>query len=165
MHFMEDFMRKTQAGLSLVELVVLIALLGMISAMAIVKYREVQSQARVANAVAVYNALHEAATLAKAACQLDLAGVNMSPTCTVTGGTVKLDGTNIAMLNEYPEASLIGIVMATQLNTLANQVHITAGDQIILDIKGGLEPYCRIAYGAAPAVGAAPPLTLVTTGC
>jgi MSHA pilin protein MshA len=158
-------MQKQTDGFTLLELVIVVVILGILSAVAFTKYVNLQSQARMAKAMAVYGAVREAASLAKASCTLDIAGVSNSPTCTSTAGTVNMDGTAVVMFNQYPQASLDGIVAATQLNTQADQVTVTAGNPLTLDINGGTVPNCRISYTAATAVGVAPTIILVTTGC
>jgi MSHA pilin protein MshA len=158
-------MIKREKGFTLIELVIVIVILGILSAVAFTKYINLQSQARTAKAMAVYGSIREAASLAKAGCTLDLAGVSASPTCTTTAGTVNMDGTLVDMVNQYPAASLTGIIAATQLNSQADQITITAGNPLTLDINGGTAPNCRISYTASTAVGSAPTITLVSTGC
>ena len=152
-------------GFTIIELIVVMVILAILSAVAFSKYANMQSQARTAKAMAIYGSIRETSSLAKASCTLDLAGVSASPTCTTTGGTVDMDGTAVVMVNQYPDASLAGIIAATQLNTQADQVTITAGSPLTIDVNGGLVPECRISYTASTAVGAAPVITLVTTGC
>jgi MSHA pilin protein MshA len=163
-----DYMRRNNwflYGFTLIELVIVIVVLGILSAVAFSKYVNMQSQARTAKAMAIFGSIREASSLAKAACALDLAGVSTAPTCTTTGGTVNMDGTTVTMVNQYPDASSTGILAATQLNTQADQVTVTPGNPITFDIVGGTVPDCRISYTASAAVGTAPTITLVTTGC
>lgn len=152
-------------GFTMIELLVVMVILAILSAVAFSKYVNMQSQARTAKAMAIYGSIREASSLAKAACTLDLAGVSTTPTCTSTAGTVDMDGTSVVMVNQYPDATLTGIIAATQLNTQADQVTITAGSPLTIDVNGGLVPECRISYTASAAVGTAPVITLVTTGC
>lgn len=161
-------MKKTRKsphdGFTLIELVIVIAIVGILSAVALSKYINVQSQARTAKAQAIYGTLRTAASLARAGCMVDLSGVSQTPTCTSTGGTVNMDGTAVTMVNQYPDASLLGIIAATQLNPTTDNVSITAGNPITVDIVGGTVPNCRISYTAA-LVGNAPTFSLTTSGC
>ncbi|MBV8801876.1 MAG: type II secretion system protein [Gammaproteobacteria bacterium] len=152
-------------GFTLTELLVVISILATLGAIAFNKYANLQSQARIVKAMAVYGSIREAASLAKASCTLDLSGVNEKPTCTPTGGTVDMDGTPVVILNQYPDATLAGIIAATKLNTQTDQVTIAAGNPLTVDINGGLIPECRISYAAPTTVGAPPTITLVTMGC
>jgi MSHA pilin protein MshA len=152
------------SGFTLIELAIVITIIGILSAVALSKYINIQSQARTAKAQALYGAIRTASDLAKAACVMDIANVSLNPTCTTTGGTADMDGTAVSMVNEYPDASLIGIVGATQTNPATDGVIITAGNPLTIDITGGTVPNCRISYTAAIA-GSRPTITLTTTGC
>ncbi len=161
---MKKHRKICQNGFSLVELVIVIAIIGILSAVALSKYINIQSQARTAKAEAVYGSIRTAASLAKASCMIDLSGVSQSPTCTATAGTVDMDGTAVTMVNQYPAASLAGIIAATQLNATTDNLSITAGNPLTIDITGGTVPNCRISYTAA-VVGSAPTFNLTTSGC
>lgn len=156
-----------QSGFTLVELVVVITIVGIMSAVAMSKYVNIQSQARIAKAQAVFGAIRTAAVLAKSACQLDLAGVSITPTCTTTGGTVNMDGTFVDMVNQYPDSSLAGIISATQLNPALDGLILSSpgASPLTIDIYGGTVPNCRISYTAAPTIGTQPTYQITTTGC
>lgn len=153
-----------QRGFTLIELVVVITVLGILSAVALSRYINIQQQARIAKAEAIYGTVRTAAALAKAVCVVDLGGVSLTPTCTATGGTVDMDGTNVAMVNQYPAAAMSGIIAASQIVPAADNVSITTGNPIIIDINGGTPPNCRISYNEAVA-GAAPIVNLDISGC
>lgn len=159
--------RFKEVGFTLIELVTVITIVGILSAVAMSKYVNIQSQARIAKAQAIFGAMRTAATLAKSACILDLAGVSISPTCTVTGGTVNMDGTFVTMLNQYPDAALTGIIAATQLNPTLDGLIVSppGASPLTLDIFGGTVPNCRVSYTAATAVGTQPVYNITTTGC
>lgn len=152
------------SGFTLIELVIVITIIGILSALAFSRYIDIQTQARIAKAQAIYGAIRTAAILANSVCVLDVAGVSPIPTCTATAGTANMTGVAVAMLNEYPAASLAGIIAATQIDPAADNLIITAGNPITIDIVGGTTPNCRISYTAALA-NATPVTGLVTTGC
>lgn len=154
----------SQSGFSLIELVIVIGIVGILSAVALSKYINIQSQARTAKAQAIFASFRTAASLAKASCMVDISGMSQSPTCTTTAGTVNMDGTMVTMVNQYPDASTAGIIAATQLNVTTDNISITAGNPLTVDIVGGTVPNCRISYTAAVA-GAAPTFSLTTSGC
>ncbi len=156
--------KTSLSGFSLIELVIVISIVGILSAVALSKYINIQSQARIAKANAIYGSLRTAASLAKASCMLDVGGISQSPTCTTTAGTVNMDGTLVTMANEYPDATLTGIIAATQLNAATDNLTITAGNPLTIDVVGGTVPNCRISYTAAIA-GSAPTFNLTTSGC
>ncbi len=156
--------KLSQHGFSLIELIVVLTIVGILSAVALSKYINIQSQARTAKAQAIYGTIRTAASLAKASCMVDIAGVSQTPTCTSTAGTVNMDGTSVTMVNQYPDASLVGIIAATQLNPTTDNLSITAGNPITIDVSGGTVPNCRVSYTAA-VVGSAPTFSLTTSGC
>jgi hypothetical protein len=60
-----------------------------------------------------------------------------------------MNGAAVDMVNQYPAATATGIVRAAQLNPLNDQIAISAGNPLLIDILGGTSPNCRIAYTAA----------------
>lgn len=157
-------MNKRQAGFTLIELVIVVTIIGILAAVALPRYINLQSQARTAKAQALVGSIKSAAALARANCMVDLGGLGPG-TCTATGGTTNMDGATIDMVNQYPAASLTGIIRAAQIDPATDGVSITAGNPIIIDIDGGTVPNCRISYSAATAGPTAPVVTLDKSGC
>ena len=165
--------RKQQTGFTIIELVITITIIAILAAIALPRYVAIQADARLAKMNAIRGALSSAAALARARCELDLVATPVG-TCTATGGTANMDGTNIAMVNKYPQALLppgLGILAAVNMTpgaTIAlakDGVFATgggagAGSTLTITPVGATTPAsCTITY-TSPAVGAAPVITL-----
>jgi MSHA pilin protein MshA len=158
-------MNKRQTGFTLIELVVVVSIIAILSAIALPRYINIQVQARTAKAQAIFGSVKSATGLARASCMVDLAGLVAPSTCTATAGTINMDGAAVDMVNQYPAATATGIIRAAQLDAVTDQLVITAGNPILIDIVGGTSPNCQIRYTEATAGPTAPVIQLVTSGC
>lgn len=158
-------MKRRASGFTLIELVVVITLIGILAAVALPRYINLQSDARAAKAQAIYGAVKSAGMLAKARCEVDLAQLSPGGTCTSAGGTANMDGVAVDMVNRYPAASAGGIDAAAQISasegiTLGGAAAIRTYDIVGASTAGS----CRISYAEAVA-GAAPVVSITTAGC
>ncbi|HEX4943231.1 MAG TPA: prepilin-type N-terminal cleavage/methylation domain-containing protein [Usitatibacteraceae bacterium] len=158
-------MRTRQAGFTLMELVIVIVIIGILAAVALPRFVNMQRDARTAKAQGIYGAVKSAAVLAKSRCELDLSRLVAGGTCTATGGTVNMDGAVVSMVNRYPAATASGIDRAAQVSPAEGVTIGGSGSQRIYEVAGaGLAVECRIVYNEAP-LGGAPDIQIVTSGC
>jgi MSHA pilin protein MshA len=90
---------RAQAGFTLVELVTVILILGVLAAVALPRYADLQGKAREAKVKAVAGSIKAANGLAKAS-----AMANGVVCATATGTSVTLEGAAIALNHCYPQA-------------------------------------------------------------
>jgi len=132
---------KRQAGFTLIELVMVIVILGILSAFALPRFADLGTEARVASLNGLAGAIKSASSITHAD-QLVSSGT--------LGSTVTLEGQAITMVNGYPTANAAGIQLAAQIDTAdyALSGGGTAGAAaVVFTIQAG----CTVTYTAANA--------------
>ena len=150
-------------GFTLIELVVTLSVVAILAALAWPRYIALQTQARVAKTQAIFGGMRSAAMLAHA---------QALATNTVTSGpaVVPMEGKDVTVVNGYPTADASGIITATQMDPIADQVTLSGGgpiegDLLTIDIDGGLAGSCTVIYQAPAAANTSPGIGLSTVGC
>lgn len=141
---------QKQAGFTLIELIMVIVILGVLSAFALPRFADLGGEARTASINALTGSLKSASNIAHA--QFLAQG---------STGTVTLEGNTITMVNGYPSGAAAGIDNALDVSDY------TAAD------GGGtpasrvysLQTNCQVEYTESAAANSAPTIVATTSGC
>ena len=143
-------MRKSSAGFTLIELVVVITILGILAAFAIPRFANLEVEAREAAVQGLGGSVRSAATLAHS---LSLA------TGAAVADPVTMEGTAVAMANRYPTLASIDDAL---LDTTGFTYDATTG---VFSKDGATTPAnCSVTYAQA-AANSSPTITVDVTDC
>lgn len=145
-------MKRQQSGFTLIELIMVIVILGILSAFALPRFADLGSEARAAALQGAAGAIKSASAIAHS--KFLATGTNPA--------TVSLEGVNVTLANGYPTANVAGILAAAQV--LAADFTIVAGNPVLIRAKSGALATCQVSYTQATAT-VAPAIVATVTAC
>lgn len=147
-------MKRQQSGFTLIELIMVIVILGILSAFAIPKFADLSSDARSASREGLLAAVKSASAIAHAAC---LASSSCDASA-ATGQSVSLEGSSVSLVYGYPAGAAGGLNNAVDM-----------GDYTVAHAGGTttatLTTNCTVTFAQATSATAPPTIGGTSTGC
>ncbi|MDI1259093.1 type II secretion system protein [Aquabacterium sp.] len=167
---------KKQTGLTILEVAVVIAVLGLVSGMALPKINSYQSSHRISKLMDVRGSVAAAAAMTHSLAVAQ-SKLGTKQACTANGKLAALSKeghgtlctelhTLVAFAHAYPAASSEGIVAAAEIDLRENEV-LVVGNSVTIRLADSPSPEsCQFTYTAATATHSIPVLSAAnTSGC
>ncbi|MDX1588765.1 MAG: type II secretion system protein [Oleiphilaceae bacterium] len=152
-------MQRKQQGFTLIELVIVIVILGVLSAFALPRFADLGGDARASTIQGATGSIRAASAIARSAC---LASADCDESA--ASDQVTLEGDTVDLAFGFPNESATGIVLAAQLG---DDFEVNTGVSPIT-IRTASRPddaTCQVSYGEPGADGERPAITVDVSGC
>ncbi len=158
----------------MIELVIVIVILGVLSAFALPRFADLSGDARQAKMEGVYGAMRSAENVVRMACEVDTA---CNPAEPPSGGglsnAIMVGGENITLAYGYPRRTPAGIARAASIEDESTggdydlaQSTVSGVQRLRVRPDGDTAPnQCEVLYREPASAGESPQITIEISGC